>query len=61
MGGRLRREGIYVYLWLTLTVWQKLSQSCKAIIHQLKLAVKKLYDIHIYVTSNSYTVMSSFI
>ena len=40
VGGRLKREGIYVHLWLTLIVWQKLSQHCKAIIHQLKLKVK---------------------
>ena len=38
MGGRLRREGTYVYLWLIhVDVWQKPSQHCKAIILQLKI------------------------
>ena len=36
-GGRFRREGTYVYLWLIhVDVWQKLTQCCKAIILQLK-------------------------
>ena len=45
MGGRLQREGIYVYLWLIhVEVWQKTTKFCKAIILQLKkknVAVKK--------------------
>ena len=37
MGGRFKREGIYVYLWLThVDVWQKTTKLCKAIILQLK-------------------------
>ena len=37
MGGRFRREGIYVYLWLIhVEVWQKTAKVCKAIILQLK-------------------------
>jgi len=37
-GGReVKREGIYVYLWLThVDIWQKPTQYCKAIILQLK-------------------------
>ena len=38
VGGRFKREGIYVYLWLIhVDVWQKLTQYCKAIILQLKI------------------------
>ena len=44
VGERFKREGIYVYFWLTPVVWQKLSQHCKAIILQLKLKVKKFYE-----------------
>ena len=37
MGGRFRREGTYVYLWLIhVEVWLKPVQFCKAIILQLK-------------------------
>ena len=37
MGGRFKREGIYVYLWLIhAEVWQKTAKFCKAIILQLK-------------------------
>ena len=33
VGGRYKREGIYVYLWLIhVDVWQKSTQFCKAII-----------------------------
>ena len=36
-GGGVRREGMYVYLWLILAdVWQRPAQYCKAIILQLK-------------------------
>ena len=39
-GGRFKREGTYVYLWLTrVDVWQKPTQYCKAIILQLKINV----------------------
>ena len=41
-GGRLKREGIYIYLWLMrVDVWQKLTQYCKAIILQLKINIFK--------------------
>ena len=37
VGGRFKREGTYVYLWLIhVDVWQKPTQYCKAIIFQLK-------------------------
>ena len=37
MGGRLKREGVYVYLQLMHTVvQQKLTQYCKVTIPQLK-------------------------
>jgi len=33
MGGRVKREGTYAYLWLIhVDVWQKATQQCKAII-----------------------------
>ena len=36
-GGRFKREGIYVYLWLIhVELWQKTEKFCKAIILQLK-------------------------
>ena len=42
VGGRLKREGIYVYLWLIhAVVQQKLTQHCKAVILQLRNKVKK--------------------
>ena len=38
VGGRFKREGIYVYLWLIhVDVWQKPSQYFKVIILQLKI------------------------
>ena len=37
-GGRFRREGTFVYLWLIRAdLWQKPTQYCKAIILQLKI------------------------
>ena len=37
MWGRLKREGLYVYLWLIhVEVWQRITKVCKAIILQLK-------------------------
>ena len=37
VGGRFKREGVYVYLWLIhVEVWQKTTKSCKAIILKLK-------------------------
>ena len=33
VGGRLQREGAYVYLWVIHVVaWQKATQHCKATI-----------------------------
>ena len=41
MGGRFKREGIYVYLWrIHADVWQKTTKFCKVIILQLKKKVK---------------------
>ena len=38
VGGRFKREGTYVHLWLIhVDVWQKPIQYCKAIILQLKI------------------------
>ena len=37
VGGRFKRESIYVYLWLIHVVWQKPIQHCKAIILQIKI------------------------
>jgi len=38
LGGRFKREGIYVYLWvIQADVWQKPTQYYKAIILQLKI------------------------
>ena len=38
VGGRFKREGTYVYLWLIhVAIWKKLTQYCKAIILQLKI------------------------
>ena len=45
VGGRFKREGLYVHLWLThADVWQKPTQHCKAIILQLKIKKKKRAD-----------------
>ena len=41
VGGRFRRKGTCVYLWLIHTdVWQKPTQYCKTIILQLKINLK---------------------
>ena len=38
VGGRFKREGTYEYLWLIhADVWQKPTESCKAITPQLKI------------------------
>ena len=48
VGGRFKREGPYVGLWLIhVDIWQKLTQYCKAIILQLKNFLKK-YSILLY-------------
>ena len=42
MGGRSKREGTYVYLWLIhVDAWQKPTQYCKAIVLQLKINKEK--------------------
>ena len=44
MGGRLRREGLYVYLWLIpVVIPQKPTKHCEAIIFQLKLNYVYIY------------------
>ena len=38
VGKRLKREGMYVYLWLIhVVIWHKPTQHCKAIILKLKI------------------------
>ena len=38
VGGRFKREGTYVYLWLIhVEVWHIPTQNCKAIILRLKI------------------------
>jgi len=38
VGGRFKREGTYIYLWLIhVDGWQKPTLFCKAIILQLKI------------------------
>ena len=47
-GGRFKREGTYVYLWLMhVDVWQKTTEFCKAIILQFKK--KFFFDIFIFI------------
>ena len=48
VGGRFKREGMYVNLWLIhVDVWQK-SSHCKIIILQLKIKkVLKVYIIYL--------------
>ena len=42
MGGKFKREGTYVYLWLIhVDIWQKATKFCKAIILQVKNKLKK--------------------
>ena len=43
VGGRFKREGTYVYLWLIhADVWLIPKQYCKAIIFPLKINIKKM-------------------
>ena len=38
VGGRFKREGTYVHLWLIhVDVWEKPTQYCKAVILLLKI------------------------
>ena len=40
VGGRFKKEGTFVYLWLIhVNVWQKSNQYCKGIILQLKINI----------------------
>ena len=40
MGGRFKKEGTYVYLWLIqVDVWQKPTNYCKVIIFLLKINI----------------------
>ena len=68
VGGSVKKEGTYVYLWLIhVHVWQKPTQYCKAIILQLKINeskkrcppvgewINKLWDIH---TIECYSVLN---
>ena len=42
LGGRFKREGTYLYLWLIhIVVWQKPRQHCKATVPQLKKKMEK--------------------
>ena len=43
VGGRLKREGLYVYIELIHVVKQKLTRCCKAIIFQLKKYNKQFH------------------
>ena len=46
VGGRFKREGICVHLWLIhVDVWQKPTQHCKTIILQLKIKKEKFGDV----------------
>ena len=47
MGGRFKREGTYVYLWLIhVDIWQKPTQYYKAIILLLKINTLKNTDFY---------------
>ena len=38
VGGRFKREGPYIYLWLIhVDIWQKSTKYCKVMIPQLKI------------------------
>ena len=63
MGGRFKREGIYVYVELIhVDVWQK-TKFCKAIILQLKNKFKKRKkkgkkeETHTYMEGDDATIM----
>jgi len=56
VGGRFRRDRIYVYLWLIhAVVGQKPTQHCKAIIFQLKVNLKNIFLKTIASSSSEYT------
>ena len=59
VGGRFKREGIYVYLYLIcIAVWQKPAQHCKPIIFQLKKKRKKKTHIGLKKKSKSNNCLS---
>ena len=46
VGGRFKREGTYVYLWLIhVPIRQKPSQYCKVIIFQLEIKFKNFFQV----------------
>ena len=50
IGGRFKREGIYIYIYLWLIhveVWQKTTEFCKAIILQLKKQNKQTTHVRV--------------
>ena len=49
MGGRFKREGACLYLWLIhVEVWQKTTKLCKAITLQLKYNyIKKFFWLYL--------------
>ena len=57
VGGRFKREGTYVHLWLTyVDVWWKPTQYCSAIILQLKINYTKNTSIENVPTSTKYSI-----
>ena len=45
VGGRFKREGTYVYLWLIhVDIWQNPNQYCKALTLQLKINFLKIVN-----------------
>ena len=56
-GGRFKREGIYVYLWLIhVEVWQK-TKFCKAVILQLKFFLRKWKSLsHVQLSATPWTM-----
>ena len=57
VGGRFKREGTYVYLWLIhVDVWQKPTQYCKVITLQLK--INRLKNKHVWSLCTNNSVIS---
>ena len=61
MGGRFKREGIYVYLWLIhVEVWQKTTNSVKqSSFNKKKKIEKKLQKTCFFMGKRAYTRLSS--
>ena len=56
VGGRFRREGIYVYLWLIyVDVWKKPTQYWKVFILRLKVIFLKEYFSKVFILFSSVT------